>query len=82
MEFNVYDVGLLPLIIGLVAVATSLGLPKKLAPVLALILGVLSGVVYLAPDNAAQGVLVGIALGLASVGLYSGAKNTVEKSTE
>lgn len=79
MDFTVYDIGLLPLIIGLVAVATTLGLPKKLAPVLALVLGILSGVVYLAPDNAAQGVLVGIALGLASVGLYSGTKNVTGK---
>lgn len=78
MDFTIYDVALVPVIIGLVSVFTGVGLPKSLAPLVSLVLGVLAGVLYVAPGDLAQGVVVGIALGLASVGLYSGAKNTVE----
>lgn len=78
MEFTIYDVAVVPLIIGLVSVLTSIGLPKKFAPVVSLVLGVLAGVIYVAPNDPAQGAIVGLALGLASVGLYSGAKNTLE----
>lgn len=78
MDLQVYDIAIIPLIVGLVALATSLGLPKKFAPVLAVVLGVVVGLVYLAPGNAAEGILVGIATGLSSVGLYSGTKNTVQ----
>jgi len=78
MDLNVYDIAIVPLIVGLISVLTGVGMPKKFAPIAALVLGVLAGVFYVAPDNIAQGALVGAALGLASVGLYSGAKNTVK----
>lgn len=73
-----YDVALIPIITGLVGVFTQLGLRKKFAPIVSLILGLLIGVFYVYPDDIKGGILVGIMLGLSAVGLYSGVKNTKE----
>ena len=75
---EIYDVAIIPLIVGLVELAKKLGLPDKFAAVLSAILGVVIGLVYVAPNDPAKGVLVGLSMGLAASGLYSGVKNTVE----
>jgi len=41
-------------------------------------LGIIVGIIYVAPNDPKQGILVGLSLGLAAAGLYSGAKNTKE----
>lgn len=79
MDITVYDVALVPLVVALVSLLRQIGLPTRWAPLAAVVLGVLAGVVYVAPHNPAQGVLVGMALGLSAVGLYSGVKNTVQR---
>lgn len=78
-EMEVYGVAIIPVIVGLIEVAKVGGLPKRFAPILAVILGILAGIVYLEPDNIKGGVLKGIAIGLASVGLYSGTRNVISK---
>jgi hypothetical protein len=78
MDITVYDVALVPLIMALVGLLRQVGLPTRWAPLAAVVFGVAAGVVYVAPDDPAQGVLVGLALGLSAVGLYSGVKNTVQ----
>ncbi|MBM7717196.1 hypothetical protein JOC94_004221 [Bacillus thermophilus] len=78
-ELEAYGIVLIPIILGLVEIGKSLGMPKKYSPVVSLILGILAGIVYVHPDNLAAATLVGIALGLAAVGLYSSGKNIVEK---
>jgi len=75
---EIYDVAIIPLIVGIVELAKKLGLPDKFAAVLSAILGVVIGLVYVAPDDPAKAVLVGLSMGLAASGLYSGVKNTVE----
>ncbi|WP_284141054.1 MULTISPECIES: hypothetical protein [unclassified Virgibacillus] len=70
-----YGVVLIPIIMGLIEVAKILGLPRKYAPLLAVILGVAAGTIYANPDSLRGGILIGIALGLSSVGLYSGTRN-------
>jgi len=75
---EIYDVAIIPLIVGLVELVKKLGLPDKFAAVLSAVLGVVIGLVYVAPDDPAKGVLVGLSMGLAASGLYSGTKNTVE----
>ena len=75
---NVYDVAIIPLIMGVTELFKIIGLPNKFAPVLSAVLGVLIGLVYVSPENPLKGVLVGLSLGLAASGLYSGTKNTVE----
>ncbi|GIQ70894.1 hypothetical protein DUZ99_08730 [Xylanibacillus composti] len=78
MDVEIYNIALVPVILGLVSAATAVGFPKSWAPIAALVLGVAAGISYVAPDNLGQGVLVGITLGLSAVGLYSGAKNGIE----
>lgn len=73
-----YDVALIPIITGLVGVFTQLGLRKKFAPIVSLILGLLIGIFYVHPGDIKGGILVGLMLGLSAVGLYSGTKNTKE----
>ncbi len=75
---QVYDVAIIPLIIGVTELVKKLGLPDKFAALLSAVLGVLIGLVYVAPENPLEGILVGLSMGLAASGLYSGVKNTVE----
>jgi hypothetical protein len=76
---QITDVVLIAVIIGLVEIASRAGLPKKAAPALSIVLGVAGGIVYIAPGDLKTGVIVGIVMGLTSVGLYSGTKNTLGK---
>lgn len=79
MDLQPIDVIIIAVIIGLVEAFTRLGLPKRFAPVVAVVLGIIGGIVYIFPDRPAMGVLVGLVMGLSSVGLYSGTKNTLNK---
>lgn len=78
MDFQAYDIALLPVIIGLVELLKKLGLPEKFSALASLILGVACGFIYVAPGDPAQAVLTGVVLGLSACGLYSGTKNTIE----
>lgn len=78
--FEVYDVVLIPLIMGIVELLKRAGINKKLLPLISLVIGIGVGVVYVANFDWKQGVLVGAMLGLSASGLYSGSKNILEKS--
>ncbi len=80
--FEIYDVVLIPLIMGLVELFKQVGISKKILPIISLTLGIVIGVVYLAEMDLKQGILVGAMLGLSASGLYSGTKNTIEKGNE
>ncbi len=75
---EIYNVAIIPLIVGVVELAKQIGLPNKFSAVLSAILGVVIGLVYIAPENPPKAILVGLSVGLAASGLYSGVKNTVE----
>jgi len=76
---EVYGVAIIPIVVGLVEVAKTGGLPNRFAPILALMLGILAGIFYLEPENVKEGVLKGVVVGLSSVGLYSATRNVVGK---
>jgi L-cystine uptake protein TcyP (sodium:dicarboxylate symporter family) len=80
--FELYDVVIIPLIVGIVEMFKRAGVSKKLLPFIAVILGIAIGVVYVTDFDWRQGVLVGAMLGLSASGLYSSSKNTFEKSDE
>lgn len=80
--FEIYDVVLIPLIMGIVELFKRAGISKKILPFIALILGIMIGVVYIADFDWKQGILVGAMLGLSASGLYSGTKNTLDKKEE
>lgn len=75
---EVYDVAIVPLILGMVELAKKLGLSTKYCALLSAILGIVIGIVYVAPENLLEGILVGLSLGLAASGLYSGSKNAYQ----
>lgn len=66
------------IVVALLQVAKITGLPARLAPLTAIILGVAAGWVTAATGNTdlATGLIGGLLAGLAAVGLYSGTKNT------
>lgn len=79
---EVYGVAVIPVLVGLIEVAKIGGLPKRFSPILAIVLGILAGIVYLEPESIRGGIIQGIAVGLASVGLYSGTRNIMIKKQE
>lgn len=68
-----YGVAVVPAVIGLTQIAKTAGLPTQFAPVIAVILGILAGLaeMYGAQWPIIQTIVVGVGLGLSSVGLYS-----------
>lgn len=80
--FEVYDIVLVPFILGLVELFKKMGVSKRFLPLIALLIGIAIGVVYIADFDWKQGVLIGGMLGLSASGLYSGTKNTIEKNNE
>ena len=65
------------LVLGLTEVVKRLGLPRKMLPLFAVVLG--AGVAMLASGVTTTAILNGIVAGLSSMGLYSGTKATAGK---
>lgn len=78
--FEIYDIVIVPFILGIVEVFKRAGVSKKILPFISLLLGMAIGVVYITEFDWKQGILVGGMLGLSASGLYSGTKNTIEKN--
>lgn len=70
-----YGVVVVPAVIGLVQVAKETGIPSRFAPLVAIVFGILAGLAQLQAGHWPwiQAVVMGTALGLSAVGLYSGA---------
>ena len=73
------------LIIGLAELIKRIGLPSKWIPLVDLGLGLVSGILlyglflgYGIPN----GIVIGVAIGLSSCGLFSGVKNVIQKESE
>lgn len=79
MEFAVYDIALVPIIVALVGLAAKAGVGPRFLPAVALVLGLVGGFVYLAPEDPKKAALIGIVMGLSAIGAYSGVKNTIER---
>jgi len=76
MEFSgIYIVGL---IIGISEVFKKAGINNRYVPLFSLLLGIISGA-FLLGEDIKSGIVLGIFCGLSASGLYSGAKNTLEK---
>lgn len=76
---EIYDVALIPLIIGIVELLKFTGLRKKLLPIVSLLFGVLAGIFYVYPGDLKGGILVGLMMGLSASGMYSGGKALIEQ---
>lgn len=69
---------LIAVIVGISQLAKELGVKDKFIPILAILLGIIGGTLYLYTGDIKSGVMSGIIMGLSSVGLYSGGKNIIE----
>ena len=76
---EIYDVVLIPLIIGLVQLLKYTGLNKRLLPITSLVFGVLAGIFYVYPGDIRGGILIGLMMGLSASGMYSGGKAMIER---
>jgi len=72
-------IAIIPLLIGVLEVIKRLGVNKKYIPIISLLLGIGTGILLFADGDLKAGIIKGIYIGLSAVGLYSGAKNTVER---
>ncbi|EOD00709.1 hypothetical protein [Caldisalinibacter kiritimatiensis] len=79
MQFQVYDIYVVPLIIFLTKVIISIGIPKKFSPLISVVLGIVVGIFYFSPDDILKGILLGVFLAASSVGFYSGSKNVYQE---
>lgn len=79
---EVYNVFIIPLILGIVELFKISGMKAKYSPIVAVVFGIVIGVVYLTNYDWKQGILVGIMLGLSATGLYSGGKNVMKRDEE
>lgn len=68
------------LVFGLVQLAKIMGLKEKYCPLLALFLGLLVSLGYHYYNHKTwyEAVIIGLVIGLSSIGLYSGTKETVQ----
>lgn len=55
---------------------------NKLIWIFALTIGIIEGIVLFSDGDLIKGVLVGVMLGLSSIGMYSSGKNTIEYKKE
>jgi len=72
--FEVYNIAIIPLILGLVELFKRAGVSARWSPFVAVILGVLAGIFYISTDIK-EGIIIGLMLGLSASGLYSGTKS-------
>ena len=75
---EVYQIPIIPLIVGIVELLKGLGLPSKLSALVAALLGIFIGVFYVYPKDIPRAIITGLSFGLSASGLYSGTKNTVQ----
>lgn len=75
---NVYGIALVPVVLAMVELLKRVGIPKKLSPIVSIVLGLLAGFYYLAPDDPKKAIFLGLVVGLSAIGLFSGTKNTIE----
>ncbi|MFD1707668.1 hypothetical protein ACFSCZ_13135 [Siminovitchia sediminis] len=72
--FELYNVAIVPLIIGVVELMKRYGLPVKYSPLMSVALGLIFSI-YFIPVNLKEGIIIGLMFGLSASGLYSGGKN-------
>ncbi len=76
-QLTVYGVALVPVLVGLNELLKRSGVPARFIPATAMALGYFFAFYFLAQGDFRKGLLYGTILGLSSIGLFSGAKNTL-----
>lgn len=78
MLIEIYDMTIVPVIIGLVQLCKMAGLKAKYAPFVAVVLGIIFALIYF-QISIQDRILLGLVFGLSASGLYSGSKNLTER---
>ncbi|MBH8609432.1 hypothetical protein [Thermoactinomyces sp. CICC 10521] len=81
-DVQVFGVSAVGAIVAVCALLKEVGFPQKYAPLVAVVLGVLTGVFLVDPQNWQQGIITGLSLGLSAIGVHSGIKNVKEGITK
>lgn len=76
MDNLVTIAGAVPVVVGVVQAIKTAGLPKRYAPLLSIVFGVVSAFVF-PQETHALTVFAGVGIGLMAAGLYSGVKATI-----
>ncbi|GEM_PF-1168588 len=76
-----YGIELVPLIIIIVGLFINYGLPKKFAPLIAIVIGTIFAFLYSGLTDWREKILLGLVMGLNAVGLHSGLKNMNDQIT-
>lgn len=77
-DVQIFGVSAVGAIVAVCALLKEVGFPQKYAPLVAVVLGVLTGVFLVDPANLQQGLVTGLSLGLSAIGVHSGVKNVKE----
>jgi len=75
-QLTVYGIALVPVMVGLNELLKRTGIPSRFIPATSMAMGYFFSFYYLASGDFKKGLLYGTILGLSSIGLFSGAKNT------
>lgn len=78
-DLSIFNTTVIPAIIFIIWIVIQVGLPKKYAPVVSLVLGVSAGLVFVGVTP--EGFVAGVLLGAAAVGFHSGTKNIIQGGT-
>lgn len=79
--FEIYNVAVVPLIIGTIQLLKRYGLPAKYSPFVAMFFGLAVSYLYITKD-VKEAVIIGLMLGLSASGLYSSGKNLLENGNK
>ena len=78
MDLAYSDIVLVPIIMAISKLLTSIGFNSKFIPIVNLFLGLVGGIIYLNPADIKLGILQGLVMGLTASGMYSSFKNVSE----
>lgn len=76
-DVQVFGVSAVGAIMAIVNLLIELGFPRKYAPLVAVVSGVLVGV-FIVDQDLVQGLIDGLSLGFSAIGVHSGVKNVRE----
>lgn len=69
---------LIPVLMGMLQIMKTVGFPVKYIPLLALLFGLVCGLI-LQPTDYISAIITGATIGFSAVGIHSGIKNTMNK---
>lgn len=76
IDIGIYETSLIPAIIFVLWIIGQVGVAKRFLPLIALGLGVVSGLIFI--GSTPEGAVAGILLAAAAIGFHSGPKNVIQ----